>query len=48
MTEERIVTAATITNVEKTDGKELPVLARKNRETGMEVEAVIGIRKRKY
>lgn len=42
MTEERIITAATITSGEKTDGKELPALVRKSREAGMEVEAVIG------
>lgn len=42
MTEERIITAATITSGEKTDGKELPELVRKSRETGMEVETVIG------
>ena len=42
MTEERIITAATITSGEKTDGKELPELVRKSRETRMEVEAVIG------
>ena len=42
MTEERIITAATITSGEKTDGKELPALVRKSREAGMEVETVIG------
>lgn len=42
MTKERIITAATITSGEKTDGKELPELVRKSRETGMEVETVIG------
>ena len=42
MTEERIITAATITSGEKPDGKELPSLVRKSREAGMEVEAVIG------
>ena len=42
MTEERIITAATITSGEKTDGKELPALVRKSRDAGMEVEAVIG------
>ena len=42
MSEERIVTAATITSGEKTDGKELPELVRKSREAGMEVEMVIG------
>ena len=42
MTEERIITAATITSGEKTDGKELPELVRKSRDTGIEVEMVIG------
>lgn len=42
MTEERIITAATITSGEKTDGKELPTLVRKSRATGMKVETVIG------
>ena len=42
MTEERIITAATITSGEKTDGKELPELIRKSRAAGMEVETVIG------
>lgn len=42
MTEERIITAATITSGEKTDGKELPALVRKSRDAGMEVASVIG------
>lgn len=42
MTEERIITAATVTSGEKTDGKELPALIRKSREAGMEIETVIG------
>ncbi|MCI9080508.1 MAG: IS1182 family transposase [Lachnospiraceae bacterium] len=42
MNEERIITAATITSGEKTDGKELPELVRKSREAGMEVKMVIG------
>lgn len=42
MTEERIITAATITSGEKTDGKELPELVRKSREAGFDVETVIG------
>ncbi len=42
MTEERIITAATITSGEKTDGKELPALVRKSLDAGMEVESVIG------
>ena len=35
MTEERIITAATVTSGEKTDGKELPALVRKSRDAGM-------------
>ena len=42
MSKERIITAATVTSGEKTDGKELPELVRKSREAGMEVEMVIG------
>jgi len=42
MNEERIITAATVTSGEKTDGKELPELVRKSREAGMEVKMVIG------
>ena len=42
MTEERIITAATITSGEKTDGKELPALVQKSRDAGMKVETVIG------
>lgn len=42
MTEERIITAATITSGEKTDGKELPTLVRKSRAAGMKGETVIG------
>lgn len=42
MTEERIITAATITSGEKPDGKELPALVRKSREAGMDVKTVIG------
>ena len=42
MSGERIITAATVTSGEKTDGKELPELVRKSREAGMEVEMVIG------
>ena len=34
MSEKRIITAATVTRGEKTDGKELPELVRKSRETG--------------
>lgn len=42
MTEERIITSATITSGEKTDGKELITLVHKSREAGMKVETVIG------
>lgn len=42
MTEERIITAATITSGEKTDGKELSALLQKSRTAGMKVETVIG------
>lgn len=42
MTEERIITAATITTGEKTDGKELKALYEKSKETGIEIDTVIG------
>lgn len=42
MTEERIITAATVTSGERTDGKELAMLIQKSREAGMEIETVIG------
>lgn len=42
MTEERIITAATITSGEKPDGKELSLLVKKSREAGMDVKTVIG------
>lgn len=42
MTEERIITAATITSGERADGKELPELVKKSRACGMQVNAVIG------
>lgn len=42
MTEERIITAATITSGEKTDGKELSSLVQKSRNAGMNLETVIG------
>ena len=42
MTEERIITAATITSGEKPDGKELSALVQKSRAAGMEVTTVIG------
>lgn len=42
MTEERIITAATVTSGEKPDGRELPDLVEKSREAGMDVKTVIG------
>ena len=42
MTPERIITAATITTGEKTDGKELISLIEKSETNGIEVEAIIG------
>lgn len=42
MTEERIITAATITTGEKNDGKQLETLIEKSIVAGMEVETVIG------
>lgn len=42
MTPERIITAATITTGEKTDGKELEDLIEKSEKSGIEVEAIIG------
>ena len=42
MTEERIITAATVTSGEKHDGKQLQDLVEKSRSAGIEVEDVIG------
>ncbi|HAN09273.1 MAG TPA: IS1182 family transposase [Clostridiales bacterium] len=42
MTEERIITAATITTGEKNDGKQLEDLIVKSTEAGMKIETVIG------
>jgi hypothetical protein len=42
MSEERIITAATVTTDEKTDGKQLEALISKSIEAGIEVETVIG------
>lgn len=42
MTEERIITAATVTSGEKHDGKQLKDLVDKSREFGIEVENIIG------
>jgi transposase len=42
MTEERIITAATVTSGEKGDGPELPKLLQISQENGVEVDTVIG------
>ncbi len=42
MSEERIITAATITTGEKNDGKQLETLIEKSIKTGMEIDTVIG------
>jgi transposase/IS5 family transposase len=42
MNEERIITAAVITTGEKSDGKYLQTLVGKSRETGMEIDMIIG------
>ncbi|MCY0078301.1 transposase, partial [Bacillus thuringiensis] len=42
MSEERIITAATITSGEKNDGKQLETLIEKSIEAGLQVETVIG------
>lgn len=42
MTPERVITAATITSGEKTDGKQMIDLIEKSDEAGIEVEAAIG------
>lgn len=42
MSDERIITAATITTGEKSDGKELQTLIEKSKNAGMKVETVIG------
>lgn len=42
MTEERIITAATITTGEKNDGKELETLYQKSKETGLKIDTIIG------
>lgn len=42
MTEERIITAATVTSGEKHDGKQLKELVEKSREAGIEVDTIIG------
>jgi len=42
MTEERIITAAVVTSVEKGDGPELPALLEASQENGIEVNTIIG------
>jgi hypothetical protein len=42
MTEERIITAATVTTGERHDGKQLPFLVEKSERAGIEVQEVIG------
>lgn len=42
MTDERIITAATVTSGEKSDGAELAALVEKSRKTGLTVKSVIG------
>lgn len=42
MSEERIITAATVTTGEKNDGKQLQTLIEKSLEAGMEIDTVIG------
>jgi hypothetical protein len=42
MNEERIITAAVVTTGEKSDGKYLQTLVEKSRETGMEIDTIIG------
>ena len=42
MSDERLITAAILTTGEKSDGKYLQELIEKSRETGMEIETVIG------
>ncbi|MFV0364352.1 MAG: IS1182 family transposase [Suipraeoptans sp.] len=42
MTQERIISAATITTGEQNDGKELENLYNKSKETGMEMDTIIG------
>lgn len=42
MSDERIITAVTVTSGEKHDGKQLETLVNKSRKAGMEVESVIG------
>ena len=41
MSEERIITAATVTTGEKHDGKELQELTKKTIDNGIELEAIV-------
>lgn len=42
MSEERIITAATVTSGEKHDGKELKSLVEKSKKAGIEIDTIIG------
>lgn len=42
MSEERIITAATVTTGEKADGKQLQALVRKSKKAGMNIDTIIG------
>ncbi len=42
MSEERIITAATVTTGEKNDGKQLETLIQKSKECGMDIDTIIG------
>ena len=42
MSDERIITAATVTSGEKPDGAELPALVEQSRKNGIEVDTVVG------
>ncbi len=42
MSEERIITAATVTTGEKNDGKQLEILIEKSQEAGMPIDTTIG------
>jgi hypothetical protein len=42
MSDERIITAATVTSGEKGDGPQLPELIKQSRANGMAVETVVG------
>lgn len=41
MSDERIITAATVTSSEKGDGQQLPELIKKTEEAGMEVDSIV-------